>query len=225
MTKTNGNPLGPEQVQNYVDIAAPGIDDGTLAPGGSRAVLIVKSRERLIRQVCLRLGGGLGEKVTPVQRAKCGTDPHSRRPALAKSLCEEGKRHAEIRIDGAPGTLRIAEDLRLSRLRTSMAVPAPEQGYPLTWVKRLMKQLSDAPGELHVQTLIRGEVPGPRGALDKLRPEPAGLPPAAGSPITRFRLSLSRGLGSTRGNGESGFIRSVDRAVEMFYKGVIMNVM
>ncbi|MEU3741208.1 hypothetical protein AB0E78_29635 [Streptomyces sp. NPDC032198] len=194
-----------------------GVDDETLVPGGSRAVLVVESWERLIRQVCLRLGGELGEKVTPVQRAKRGTDPHSRRLALAKSLCEEGKPHAEIRIEGAPGTLQITADLRLSRLRTSMAVPAPEQGYPLTWVKRLMKQLSDAPGDLHVQTLIRGEVPGPRGTLDKLRPEPADLLPAPGSPITGFRLSLSRGV--------SGFIRRVDQAVEMFYKGVIMNVM
>lgn len=197
-----------------------GIDDETLVPGDARAVLVVESWERLIRQVCLRLGGELGEKVAPVQRAKRGTDPHSRRLAQAKSLCEEGRLHAEIRIDGAPGTLQITADLRLSRLRTSMAVPAPEQGYPLTWVKRLMKQLSDAPADLHVQTLIRGEVPGPRGTLDKLRPEPAAdLLPAPGSPITGFRLSLSRG------NGESGFIRSVDQAVEMFYKGVIMNVM
>jgi hypothetical protein len=201
-----------------------GIDDETLVPGDARAVLVVERWERLIRQVCLRLGGELGEKVTPVQRAKRGTDPHSRRLALAKSLCEEGRLHAEIRIDGAPGTLQITADLRLSRLRTSMTVPAPEQGYPLTWVKRLMKQLSDSPADLHVQTPLHSEVPGPRGTLERLRPEPADLLPAPGSPITGFRLSLSGGLGSTRGNAESGFIRSVDQAVEMFYKGVIMNV-
>ncbi|MEV0323819.1 TerD family protein [Streptomyces sp. NPDC050658] len=201
-----------------------GIDDETLVPGDARAVLVVESWERLIRQVCLRLGGELGAKVVPVQRARRGTDPHSRRVTLARSLCEEGRLLAEIRIDGAPGSLQITADLRLSRLRTSMEVPAPEQGSPLTWVKRLMRQLSEAPADLHVQTLIRGAVPGPRGTLEKLRPEPADLLPVVAGPITGFRLSLSRGLGSTRGNAESGFIRSVDQAVDVFYRGVITSV-
>ncbi|MEV5982490.1 TerD family protein [Streptomyces sp. NPDC052114] len=213
-----------------------GIDDETLVPGDPRAVRVVESWERLIRQVCLRLGGELGEKVVPVQRARRGTDPRSRRATLAKALCEDGRLHAEIRIDGAPGPLQLTADLRLSRLRTSIEVPAPVQGYPLTWVKRLMKQLADAPADLHVQTLMRGEVPGPRGTLDKLRPEPADLLPGAGSgaaagsgagaaaKITGFRLSLSRTLGSTRGNAESGFIRSVDSAIDVFHRGVITSV-
>ncbi|MFE0173520.1 TerD family protein [Streptomyces sp. NPDC059002] len=208
-----------------------GIDDETLVPGDPRAVRVVESWERLIRQVCLRLGGELGAKVVPVQRAGRGADPQSRRAALAKVLCEDGRLHAEIRIDGAPGTLHLTADLRLSRLRTSIEVPAPGQGYPLTWVKRLMRQLADAPADLHVQTLMRGEVPGPRGTLDKLRPEPADLLPGdggggsrAGGDITGFRLSLSRTLGSTRGNAASGFIRSVDSAVDVFHRGVITSV-
>ncbi|ATL31652.1 Ferredoxin reductase [Streptomyces formicae] len=205
-----------------------GIDDETLVPGDPRAVRVVESWERLIRQVCLRLGGELGEKVVPVQRAKRGTDPQSRRTALAKSLCEDGRLHAEIKIDGAPGPLHLTADLRLSRLRMSIEVRAADQGYPLTWVKRLMKQLAAAPADLHVETLMRGEVPGPRGTLDKLRPEPADLLPGSGrgfsGEITGFRLSLSRTLGSTRGNAASGFIRSVDSAIDVFHRGVITNV-
>lgn len=205
-----------------------GIDDETLVPGDPRAVRVVESWERLIRQVCLRLGGELGEKVVPVQRARRGTDPQSRRAALAKSLCEDGRLHAEIRIDGAPGPLHLTADLRLSRLRTSIEVRAADQGYPLTWVKRLMKQLAAAPADLHVETLMRGEVPGPRGTLDRLRPEPADLLPAPGrgaaGEITGFRLSLSRTLGSTRGNAASGFIRSVDSAIDVFHRGVITSV-
>ncbi|MEU7576819.1 TerD family protein [Streptomyces sp. NPDC041068] len=213
-----------------------GIDDETLVPGDPRAVRVVESWERLIRQVCLRLGGELGEKVVPVQRAKRGTDPQSRRAVLAEALCEDGRLHAEIRIDSAPGPLHLTADLRLSRLRTSVEVPAPDQGYPLTWVKRLMKQLANAPADLHVQTLMRGEVPGPRGTLDKLRPEPADLLPPPGptagagsgsgsaARIMGFRLSLSRPLGATRGNAESGFIRSVDSAIDVFHRGVITSV-
>ncbi|MFE0131122.1 TerD family protein [Streptomyces sp. NPDC059037] len=198
-----------------------GIDDETLCPGDPRTVLVVESWERLIRQVCLRLGGELGTKVVPVQRAKRGTDPQSRRAELADRLGDEGRLHAEIRVDGAVGILTISADLRLGRLRTSVEIPAPEQGYPLTWVKRLMKQLSEAPADLHVQTLLDEEGTGPRGTLERLRPEPGDLLPAGSQRITGFRLSLSRGVGSTRGNAESGFIRSVDSAVDRFHSTVI----
>ncbi|MEU7485101.1 TerD family protein [Streptomyces sp. NPDC042319] len=197
-----------------------GIDAETLCQGDSRAVEVVESWERLIRQVCLRLGGELGHKVLPVQRAKRGSDPHSRRAALADKLCEDGKLTAELRIDGTPGILALTADLRVSKLRTSIEIPAPEQGYPLTWAKRLIRQLSEAPADLHVETLVEGQG-GPRGTLERLRPEPADLLPRGGDQITGFRLSLFKGMGSTRGNAESGFIRSVDDAVHRFHAGVI----
>ncbi|MFF3337299.1 TerD family protein [Streptomyces flavidovirens] len=202
-----------------------GIDQETLCPGDQRAVLVVESWERLIRQVCLRLGGELGEKVMPVQRAKRGTDPQSRRAALAERFCEDGRLHAEIRIDGVAGVLAVTADLRLGKLRTSIDIVAPDQVYPLSRVKRLLKQLVEAPADLHVQTLLDGQGAGPRGTLEKLRPEPGDLVPRnAGGQISGFRLSLSKSVGSTRGNAESGFIRSVDDAVDRFYSSVIVHL-
>jgi hypothetical protein len=201
-----------------------GIDTETLCQGDRRAMQVVESWERLIRQVCLRLGGEVGEKVLPVQRAKRGSDPQSRRAALADRLCEDGRLPAEIRIDGAVGTLSITADLRTSKLRTSIEVPAPDQGYPLTWAKRLVRQLDDAPADLHVETLLSGQVSGPRGTLEKLRPEPADLLPKDGTAITGFRLSLFKGMGSTRGSAETSFIRSVDEAVDRFQSTVIANL-
>jgi stress response protein SCP2 len=198
-----------------------GIDEESLSPGDPRTVQVVESWERLIRQVCLRLGGELGTKVVPVQRAKRGTDPQSRRAQLAGRLCVDGQLHAEIRVEGAPGILAIVADLRMGRLRTSIEVPAPEQGYPVTWVKRLMKQLGEAPADLHVQTLLDGDAVGPRGTLEKLRPQPGDLLPRGSERITGFRLSLSKGVGSTRGNAETGFIRGVDAAVDLFHADVV----
>ncbi|WP_028813938.1 TerD family protein [Streptomyces flavidovirens] len=202
-----------------------GIDQETLCPGDQRAVLVVESWERLIRQVCLRLGGELGEKVMPVQRAKRGTDPQSRRTELAERFCEDGRLHAEIRIDGVAGALAITADLRLGKLRTSIDIVAPDHVYPLSRVKRLLKQLVEAPADLHVQALLDGQGAGPRGTLEKLRPEPGDLVPRnAGGQISGFRLSLSKSVGSTRGNAESGFIRSVDDAVDRFYSSVIVHL-
>lgn len=201
-----------------------GVDEETLSPGDARTVKVVESWERLVRQVCLRLGGELGVKVIPVQRAKRGVDPQARRVELADRFCEDGRLQAEIRVEGAVGILSLTADLRLGKLRTSVDMPAPAQGYPLSWAKRLVKQLEDAPADLHVQTLLDGEGSGPRGTMEKLRLEPGDLLPKGAAPIVGFRLSLSKGVGSARGNAETGFIRSVDAAVAQFYLGVVDKV-
>ncbi|MFD7610938.1 TerD family protein [Streptomyces sp. NPDC059828] len=202
-----------------------GIDDETLCQGDARALDVVESWERLIRQVCLGLGGELGQKVLPVQRAKRGADPGARRAGLADQLCVEGRLHAELRIEDTPGALAITADLRTGKLRTSIEIPAPEQGYPLTWAKRLIRRLAEAPADLHIETLVEGGTGGPRSTLERLRPEPADiLPRDNGTQITGFRLSLFKGMGSTRGNAESGFIRSVDDAVHRFYTTVVTHL-
>ncbi|MGX1313331.1 stress response protein SCP2 [Streptomyces calvus] len=201
-----------------------GIDDETLCQGDPRALEVVESWERLIRQVCLGLGGELGQKVLPVQRSRRGTDPGARRSLMADRLCLEGRLQAELRIEGTPGILAINADLRTGKLRTSVDIPAPEQGYPLTWAKRLVRRLAEAPADLHIETLVEGEAGGPRGTLERLRPEPADLLPKNGTQITGFRLSLFKGMGSSRGNAETGFIRSVDDAVHRFYGTVVTHL-
>lgn len=123
-----------------------GIDDETLCQGDPRALEVIENWERLVRQVCLRLGGELGQKVLPVQRAKRGADPHVRRVELADQLCAEGRLHAVIRIEGTPGLLAITADLRTGKLRTSIEVPAPESGYPLSKAKRLIHAAGGRPG-------------------------------------------------------------------------------
>ncbi|MFI6286495.1 TerD family protein [Streptomyces sp. NPDC051018] len=197
-----------------------GVETETLCQGDRRAVEVVESWEQLIRQVCLRLGGEIGEKVLPVQRAKRGTDAASRRTALADRLCEDGRLTAELRMDGTPGILAIVADLRTGKLRTSIEVQVPEGAYPLTSAKRLIRMLVDAPADLHVETLVEGG-PGPRGTLERLRPEPGDLLPRDNARMTGFRLSLFKGMGATRGSTETGFIRSVDNAIDRFNAQVV----
>ncbi|MFI9770158.1 TerD family protein [Streptomyces sp. NPDC052415] len=201
-----------------------GIDEETLCQGDVRALEVVENWERLIRQVCLRLGGELGQKVLPVQRAKRGTDPKERRSRLADQLCLDGRLQAELRIDGTPGVLTFSADLRTGKLRTGIDIPAVDQGYPLSWAKRLLRRLAEAPADLHVETLVDSDTGGPRGTLERLRPEPADLLPKDNSKITGFRLSLLKSMGSGRGNAETGFIRSVDDAVHRFYTTVVVHL-
>ncbi|MFE6842370.1 TerD family protein [Streptomyces sp. NPDC057686] len=200
-----------------------GIEDETLAPDDVRAVEVVESWERLIRQVCLRLGGELGQKALPVQRVRRGSDPQARRSAAAQKLCRDGRLSAELRIDGTSSIIAVTADLRTGKVRTTVDVPAPEGSYPLTTVKRLVRLLAGAPADLHVETLVEGGT-GPRGTLERLRPEPGDLVPKGGAALGGFRLSLIKGMGNTRGNTESGFIRSVDEAVDRFYQGVVAHL-
>ncbi|WP_327168011.1 TerD family protein [Streptomyces subrutilus] len=197
-----------------------GIEDETLSPGDARAVDVVESWERLIRQVCLRLGGELGQRALPVQRARRGSDPGTRRAAAAGVLCAEGRLTAELRVDGSGGVIAVSADLRTGKVRTSVDIPAPEASSPLVAVKRLVRLLAEAPADLHVQSLV-DDGTGPRGTLERLRPEPGNLLPGDGAAPTGFRLSLIKGMGNSRGNTESGFIRSVDEAVDRFYQGVV----
>ncbi|MFI8199283.1 TerD family protein [Streptomyces sp. NPDC085942] len=201
-----------------------GIDEETLCQGDARALEVIENWERLVRQVCLRLGGELGQKVLPVQRARRGSDPGARRTELADRLCEQGRLNAEIRIEGTPGVLGITADLRTGKLRTSIEIPAEGTGYPLARAKRLVRRLSDAPADLHIETLVDGCGAGPRGTLERLRPEPADLLPKDGAQITGFRLSLFKGMGNGRGSAETGFIRSVDDAVDRFHAQVLTHV-
>lgn len=199
------------------------IDSETLCQGDPRSVEVVESWERLIRQVCLRLGGELGQKALPVQRSRRGSDPQARRTAQADRLCEEGRLTAELRVDGAPGILTITADLRTGKLRTSVDVDPPEGSYPLSSAKRLVRALAQAPADLHVETLTDAGG-GPRSTLERLRPEPGDLLPKDGAAITGFRLSLFKSAGGARGNAESGFIRSVDDSVDRFYGTVVTHL-
>ncbi|MER7176190.1 TerD family protein [Streptomyces mesophilus] len=197
-----------------------GIHDETLCEDDPRALSAVESWERLVRQVSLGLGGELGCKVLPVQRARRGVDAAGRRARMAEELCRDGRLRAELRIEQTAGVLALTADLRTGRIRTSIDIPPPQQGYPLAWAKRLVRELAEAPADLHIETLVEGDSSGPRGTLERLRPEPGDLLPKSGAKITGFRLSLFKGMGAQRGNTESGFIRSVDDAVHAFHARV-----
>lgn len=201
-----------------------GIQDETLCQGDPRALEAVESWERLIRQVSLGLGGELGRKVLPVQRARRGIDPVGRRTRMADELCRDGRLRAELRIDQTPGVLAVTADLRTYKIRTSIDIAPPTQGYPLSWAKRLVRELAEAPADLHIETLVEGDTGGTRGTLERLRPEPGDLLPGGGAKITGFRLSLFKGMGTQRGNTESGFIRSVDEAVHKFHSSVVTHL-
>ncbi|MFB7050248.1 hypothetical protein ACFCX7_29475 [Streptomyces microflavus] len=60
----------------------------------------------------------------------------------------------------------------------------------------------------------------PLSRVERLAEAPADIVPKDGAQITGFRLSLFKGMGSA----ETGFIRSVDEAVDRFHAQVVAQV-
>ncbi|MFC7563932.1 TerD family protein [Actinomadura namibiensis] len=194
---------------------------GTLRLGDKRAMPVAESWEKLIRQLCLRLSGETGVTIAPVLRRRRDGDAAVRRLQTVASLVERGRMSAEIRLPGAAGPVLVEADLRTGQIETTVEVPAAARARALTRVQWLLRQLTDAPPELRVEALGPGERTGPCELLANLVSEPGLLVPEAGAEIATFRLTLPTPMGAKRGTEESGFVRSVDMAMDRFHQRVL----
>ena len=194
---------------------------GTLRLGDRRAMQVAESWEKLIRQLCLRLSGETGLAIAPVVRKRRDGDASVRRLQTVTSLVESGRMGAEIRIPNAGGPVLLEADLRTGQIETTVEVPAAARARPLTRVQWLLRQLTDAPPELRVEALTHKQKTGPCDLLKNLISEP-GLLVADNAPqIDVFRLTLATGLGTKRGTEETGFVRSVDTAMDRFHREIL----
>ena len=106
-----------------------GAREGTLKPSDAAVAEIAKRWEQLVGYLALGLTQDLGRQVEPRGRGR------STRPSGAlhiKSLVEQGRLVATIRVPDAAGPIELEADLRGRRFRTSVAVVAPKDGRPTT---------------------------------------------------------------------------------------------
>ncbi|MCD0448335.1 hypothetical protein LO762_03860 [Actinocorallia sp. API 0066] len=103
-------------------------------------------------------------------------------------------------------------------------LPSAARARVLTRITWLLRQLTDAPGELRVEALAEGRTSGPCELLKNLRAEPGLLVPSGEGEVVSFRLSLPTSLGTKRGTGEAGFIRGIDAAVNRFHAEVLTSL-
>ncbi|WP_349636795.1 TerD family protein [Streptomyces sp. 549] len=197
------------------------ITEGTLRATDRPAMHVAENWEKLTRQLCLRLGGSRGVTVAPVSRGRRGGDAATRRAETVAALVETGRLSTGLRIPGTPGTLLLEADLRTGRLETTVEVASAERARQLSRVQWLLRQLAEAPAEVRVEAVTGRPGAGPCELLRMLRQEPGLLVPDAGEEITSFRLTLPSTLGTRRGTEETGFIRSVNTAVDRFLDEVV----
>ncbi|MEV5824733.1 TerD family protein [Spirillospora sp. NPDC052242] len=194
---------------------------GTLRLGDRRAMQVAESWEKLVRQLCLRLGGRTGLAIAPVLRKRRDGDASVRRLQTVTSLVESGRMSAEIRVPNAGGPVLLEADLRTGQIETTVEIPAAARARPLTRVQWLLRQLADAPPELRVEALAPGCKTGPCDLLKNLVSEPGLLLPGDAQQIDAFRLTLATSLGTKRGTEETGFVRSIDTAMDRFHQEIL----
>ncbi|MWA05378.1 TerD family protein [Actinomadura sp. LD22] len=198
------------------------ITAGTLRLGDRRAMQVAESWEKLIRQLCLRLSGQTGLTIAPVLRKRRDGDASVRRLQTVTSLVETGRMSAEIRIPNAGGPVLLEADLRTGQIETTVEIPAAARARSLTRVQWLLRQLDQAPPELRIEALTAGHNTGPCDLLKNLIAEPGLLVPDDGGQITSFRLTLASSMGTKRGIEETGFVRSIDLAMDRFYQEILL---
>lgn len=190
-----------------------------------RGVREVAARwEQFIQYLCLGLRQDLGREVVAVLPRK--TDAAARMEAAVKTLVQEGKLDAAIRVPDAAGLLELEADLRSRQLTAAVEIGAPREGRPKTRVNWLLRQLREAPPDLRVDVrfvaakettslLLRDAAEHPERLLSPANPH---REPRA------FRLALSREMGAKRGKSPGSFVHATRQQTLDFYRQVMQGL-
>ena len=152
--------MGPSWVPLREAVAS-----GTLRPNDKTATDVALRFDALLRFASLRLGRQLGTEVVPVLSRAESDNPGIRTSALASRLVSDGVLAGELRIPNAVSTLKVAADLRASKVTCSFDIDAPREGRPITRINWLLRQLKTAPDTTRVEAFtLRSRVATGEGA-------------------------------------------------------------
>jgi hypothetical protein len=155
--------------------------------------------EQLVGYVSVGLTQDIGRQVEPMWPRK--VDPVGRRELHVRSLVDQGKLLASIRVPDAAGTIDLEADLRGRRFRTSIVVAAPKDGRPTTRINWVLRQLAVAKDDVLVEVRYPNQKEPTSSTLKDARVKPDRLLYATDpkrDPMS-FRITMPRDLGMKRG--------------------------
>jgi hypothetical protein len=188
---------------------------------GTPEVEAVAARwDDLLRYVALELTQDLGRDVRNALSAKERT-PDGRQQALQASLADNGVLSGTLAVPAAAGELVLSADLRAREISASTRVEAPQEGRSRGRVSWLIKQLSEAPETLKIESRAAYASATLACALGEARIRPEALFPDGDRDIKEFVLTLSRVPGLNRDTGKGSFADSVLDLTKDFYEQVL----
>jgi hypothetical protein len=107
-----------------------GAREATLKPSDAGVRDVARRWEQHVGYLALGLTQDLGRRVEPLWPRKL--EPGARRELHVRSMVDQGKLLAAIRVPDAAGPIDLEADLRGRRFRTSIVVAAPKDGRPST---------------------------------------------------------------------------------------------
>jgi hypothetical protein len=180
--------------------------------------------EQLVGYLSLGLTQDLGRRVEPLWPRRL--DPVARRDLHVRSLVDQGKLLASIRVPDAAGAIDLEADLRGRRFRTSIVVTAPKEGRPNTRINWLLRQLTTAKDDLQIEVRYPNQKEPTSCSLKEAKIKPASLLYAADvkrDPML-FRLTSSKDLGMKRGRGGGSFVLESKQQTSDFYRTIVQGL-
>ncbi|MEV0246312.1 TerD family protein [Nocardia sp. NPDC050712] len=194
---------------------------GTLRAGDAKGLSVAESWVSLSRHLALRLTAELGVTVKHALPRRHRADPAARNAAVAERLAAEGTFEAVLQIPDTAGDLVIIADMRTNRVRCRTTLEAPNEGTSGRRVSWLLKQLSDAPGDVQVEAVFAEAGNEACEHLSTVRANPKALTADRSGAIVSFTLERAFPMGSRRSGTAASFIASVTAATDGFYGTVV----
>jgi hypothetical protein len=189
------------------------------------AVRDVASRwEQLVGYLSLGLTQDLGRQVEPMWPRKI--DPLARRELHVRSLVDQGKLLASIRVPDAAGPIDLEADLRGRRFRTSVVVAAPKDGRPTTRINWMLRQLAGAKDDVLIEVRYPNQKEPTSTTLKDARAKADHLLYSADpkrEPMS-FRITLPKDLGMKRGRLAGSFVLESKQQTSDFYRSIVQGL-
>jgi dsDNA-binding SOS-regulon protein len=197
--------------------------DGTLR-AGSDAREVAQRWDEFTQFLCLGLSQDLGRSVTSM-RPRQQTSA-SRLDDLVKSLAEQGRLSATLRVPDAVGDIQLHADLRTRQTLTSVSVDAPRDGKAKARVNWLLRQLGDAPPDLRIDVVYPNARQTTTALLSSARttPEILAYDQDPKREARSFHVTLSRPMGQKRGRDEGSFVQQTRAQTFDFYRDLVQNL-
>jgi hypothetical protein len=198
--------------------------DGTLRKNDDGVSEVVERWIQFVDYLAMGLGQDLGREVSPVRPRKL--TPAALLENKIKGFVDEGRLTTALKVPDAVGNLEVLADLRTRKVTTSVEIPSPREGRPLTRIKWLLRQMKNMSGELRVDVRFASTKETSSLLLREAREDPQGLlsPTDKKREPRAFVVNMSRPMGKKNGKDAGSFVRETRKQGIDFYRDVIQEL-
>jgi hypothetical protein len=180
--------------------------------------------EQLVQYLALGLTQVLGRQVEPQWPRQL--DPAARQDLHVRSLVDQGRLSASLRVPDAAAPVDLDADLRTRLFTTSVELLAPREGRAKTRNAWALRQLAEAPDSLRIEVRYPNAKESPSASLKDARAKPERLlyPADPKREPRSFRIAMAKELGAKRGRGPGSFVLESKQQTSDFYRTIVQGL-